>query len=67
MENSRFEETVKETENRLFRANKLYHKCLSKVILKFMEGDKAYQNVEEHCKEQKLRVDTIFKELKEFH
>jgi len=51
MEGSRFEETVKETEKRLFRANSLYHKCLSKVILKFMDGEKGYENVEEHCKE----------------
>jgi hypothetical protein len=66
MNKREFEETTSELEQKLLRANKLYHKCLSKVILKWMDF-KEVENVEDHCIDQKRRVDALFTELKEFH
>eukprot|EP00347_Sterkiella_histriomuscorum_P016959 403351200 len=62
-----FENKTIDLERRLDRANKLYHKCLGTVLEKFLQHEKEYENVQEHCLDQKRRVDVLLKELKEFH
>lgn len=67
MNSEEFDNKTVELEKRLERASKLYHKCLGTVLEKFLNKEEGYDDVTKHCVDQKKRVDTLMRELSEFH
>lgn len=68
MNSAEFEDRMTDLEKRLERASKLYHKCLGTVVQKFLEReDDQYNDVTQHCLDQKRRVDHLMKELQQYH
>lgn len=67
MNSEEFENTTIDLEKRLERANKLYHRCIGTVLEKFLQRDNEYQDVTQHCIDQRKRVDALLQELRDFH
>jgi len=68
MNSREFEDKMIDLEKRLERASKIYHKCLGTVLQKFLEKeDPQYDDVTVHCQDQRRRVDSLMKELQEYH
>lgn len=64
MNSTEFQERMIDTERRLERASKAYHRCMGTVIQKFLEREEEeYKDVTKHCVDQKRRVDVLLKEL----
>jgi hypothetical protein len=60
--------SMNELEKKLEKANQKYHTCLGNAVQHFLDKDPKYEDVTLHCKEQKKRVDHLFKELnREYH
>ena len=68
MNSQEFEARMIEAEQRLERASKAYNRCMGNAIQKFLEReDEQYNDVTKHCVEQRLRVEKLMKEIKEYH
>ena len=45
----------------------MHHRCLGTVIEKFLIREVGFNDVTDHCLEQKKKVDSIMKDLKNYH
>ena len=65
----RVEVHVEDLEKWLDRASQLHHRCIAQMLEVFMESEnhKDEFDIKGHCLDQKIWVDTLLKELREYH
>ena len=54
-------------ERALFRASKTHHRCVATTIEKFLNREVGFNDVRDHCLNEKKKVDNLMKELKQYH
>ena len=67
MQRKSFDDDMDQLERALYRASKAHHRCVGATIEKFLQREVGFNDVSDHCTNEKKKVDGIMKELKGYH